>query len=46
MVSEHETLSYLLLEEIEDEEVPIERLSVEPENANEHPLSTTRPEEG
>jgi len=45
MMIEHEILSYLLVEEIK-EEVLIEQLLVEPENENEHPLFTTRPEEG
>ncbi|KAL4148660.1 hypothetical protein QTP88_002834 [Uroleucon formosanum] len=39
-------LSYLLLEEIEEEEFLIEQLLVEQSNANEYPLFTSRPEEG
>jgi len=48
MTGEREKLSYLRLEEIEEEEegVLIEQLLVEPENANERLLFTTRPEEG
>jgi len=44
-MSQHELLSHLLLEEIE-EEFLIEEILVEQGNANEHPLFTSRPEEG
>jgi len=37
-MSQLELLSYLLLEEIEEEEFLIEQLLVEQGNANEHPL--------
>jgi hypothetical protein len=45
-MSQRELLSYLLLEEIEEEEFLIEELLVEQGNANEHPSFTPRPEEG
>ncbi|KAL4084776.1 hypothetical protein QTP88_027681 [Uroleucon formosanum] len=44
MSCQRELLSYLLLEEIEEEEFLIEQLLVEQSNANEHPLFTSRPE--
>ncbi|KAL4134941.1 hypothetical protein QTP88_006621 [Uroleucon formosanum] len=46
MSCQRELLSYLLLEEIKEEEFLIEQLLVEQSNANEHPLFTSRPEEG
>jgi hypothetical protein len=45
-MSQRELLSHLLLEEIEEEEFLIEEILVGQGNANEHPLFTSRPEEG
>jgi hypothetical protein len=45
-MSQSELLSHLLLEEIEEEEFLIEEILVGQGNANEHPLCTSRPEEG
>lgn len=45
-MSQSELLSYLFLEEIEEEELLLENLIEEQRNATEHPLFLSRPEEG